>query len=108
MLKDALKEVEGDSSALGIESVIKQKSNVGKELTEVVRRESAKSEEDIYQEVFIDEVNEELLRNVQKCEGEVIVLLARQERLKSFANIWKTANLDFYNTQTSKDLKLRK
>ena len=36
------------------------------EVREVAKREAAKTEDDIYEEVFIDEVNEELLKNVLK------------------------------------------
>ena len=58
-------------------------------MTEVAKREAQKTEYDLYNEVFIDEVNQELLKNVQKCEGEIIVLLLRQERMKKFADLWK-------------------
>ena len=58
-------------------------------MTEVAKREAQKSEFDLYNEVFIDEVNTELLKNIQKCEGEIIVLLVRQERMKKFADLWK-------------------
>ena len=61
-------------------------------------QEAAKTEDDIYQEVFIDEVNQELLKNILKQEGEVIVVLMRQERLKKFSDVWRQANLDYYNT----------
>ena len=70
------------------------------EIDETVERESKKTDHDVYTEVFIDEVNQELLNSVQKAEGEVIVLLVRMERLKSFADLWRSAHLDFYNTQT--------
>jgi hypothetical protein len=46
-------------------------------LTETVLRESKKSEHDIYNEVFMDEVNQELLNSVLKTEGETVVLLLR-------------------------------
>ena len=77
-------------------------------MTEVTKREAQKTEYDLYQEVFIDEVNQELLKNVQKCEGEIIVLLVRQERLKMFAEVWKQANLDYYNSQTLQAHNLKK
>jgi hypothetical protein len=35
---------------------------------------------------------------VQKAEGQVVVMLVRMERLKSFSKLWRSANLDFYNT----------
>jgi len=65
---------------------------------EVARREAQKSEDDIYEEVFIDEVNQEMLKNVLKQDGEIIVVLMRQERLKKFSEVWRQANLDYYNT----------
>jgi len=41
------------------------------------------------------------MKNVAKAEGAVVVLLVRQERLQSFAQVWRKANLDFYQTQQS-------
>jgi hypothetical protein len=40
-------------------------------------RESVKTPDTIYQEVVIDEINEELLKSAQKCEGDVVVMLMR-------------------------------
>ncbi len=77
-------------------------------LSETAAREALKTQHDIYQEVFMDEVNQELLNSVLKTEGETVVLLLRQERLKSFSELWRNANLDFYNTQTKQNLNLRK
>ena len=71
-------------------------------------RESKKTEHDVYTEVFMDEVNQELLNSVLKAEGETIVLLLRQERLKSFSDLWRNPNLDFYNNQTKQSMNLRK
>jgi hypothetical protein len=61
-----------------------------------------KSPDTIYQEVVIDEINEELLKSAQKCEGDVVVMLVRQERLKSFEAMWRNANLDYYQTQKNR------
>lgn len=85
-----------------------QSDQVNKEVLEVAQREALKTENDVYEEVFIDEVNQEILKNVIKQDGEVIVVLMRQERLKKFAEVWRQANLDFYNTQTAQDRQLRK
>ena len=74
----------------------------------MAKREALKTEDDVYEEVFIDEVNQEILKNVMKQDGEVIVVLMRQERLKKFSDVWRQANLDFYNTQTQQDRNLRK
>lgn len=43
-----------------------------------------------------------------KADGKTVVLLVRQERLKSFADLWKNANLDFYNTQTKENKQLHR
>jgi hypothetical protein len=53
----------------------------------------------------MDEVNEELLKSAQKCEGDVIVMLVRQERLKGFSEMWRRAHLDFYQTQKNRRVK---
>jgi len=39
--------------------------------------------------VVVDEINEELLKSAQKCDGDVVVMLLRRERLSSFANLWR-------------------
>jgi len=39
---------------------------VNQELKRVTQREALRSEDDIYEEVFIDEVNQELLKSVLK------------------------------------------
>ena len=36
------------------------------------------------------------------------MVLVRQERLKKFAELWKQAHLDFYNSQTIQAAELRK
>ncbi len=43
----------------------------------MAKREASKTEDDIYEEVFIDEVNQELLKNVQKQDGEIVIVLCR-------------------------------
>ena len=72
-------------------------------MRKTAEKESAKSENDIYEEVFIDEVNQQLLTKVLQQDGEIIVVLMRQERLKKFTDVWRQANLDYYNTQTQND-----
>jgi hypothetical protein len=62
------------------------------------RVESVKSPDQIYEEVVLDEINDELLKSAQKCDGDVVVMLMRQERLKSFERLWRQANLDYYQT----------
>ena len=71
-------------------------------VSDTARVEALKSAEDIYQQIVIDEVNEELLKSAQKCEGDVIVMLMRQERLRGFADMWRGANLDYYQTQKNR------
>jgi hypothetical protein len=73
-------------------------SSTSDAISETARREALKTDHDIYSEVFIDEVNQQLLNGVLKTEGETVVLLLRQERLKSFSELWRSANLDYYNT----------
>ena len=53
-------------------------------VTKVAKKESQRTTDQIYNEVVIDEVNEQLLKAVQKAEGETVVMLIRQERLRSF------------------------
>ena len=43
-----------------------------------------------------------------KQDGEIIVVLVRQERLKKFSEVWRLANLDYYTTQTQQDRQLKK
>lgn len=71
---------------------------MNQEVLEAAKREASKTEDDIYEEVFIDEVNQEILNSVLKQEGEIIVVLMRQERLKRFSELWRQANLDYYKT----------
>jgi len=71
---------------------------VNREVLEAAKREASKTEDDIYEEVFMDEVNQEILKNVLKQDGEIIVVLMRQERLKKFSEVWRQANLDYYKT----------
>ena len=69
----------------------------GQDSLDLIAREEAKrSEYDIYEEVFIDEVNAQLLESVEKANGDIVVVLMRQERLKKFAKLWKAQNLDYY------------
>ena len=46
-------------------------------VAKIAAAQSTKTENDIYEEVFIDEVNQELLKNVLKQDGEIIVVLMR-------------------------------
>jgi hypothetical protein len=74
-------------------------------LEEVQQRakvEALKSADTIYEEVVMDEINDELLKSAQKCDGDIVVMLLRQERLSSFSKLWKQANLDFYQTQKNR------
>ena len=52
-------------------------------LTDTAKKEVQRSPQEIYNEVVFDEINQELLKAVQKAEGELIVVLLRQERLAS-------------------------
>jgi polyhydroxyalkanoate synthesis regulator protein len=57
-------------------------------LEQIAYEESKKTKSDIYDEVFIDEVNAELISSVEKSKSDVVVVLMRQERLKPFARRW--------------------
>ena len=81
---------------------------IKKEISEAAKKQSQLTEDDVYEEVFIDEVNQELLKNVMTAEGDTVVLLVRQERLKKFTDVWRQANLEYYNTQSQSDFKLKK
>ena len=47
------------------------------------------------------------MKAVQKSEGDTVVLLLRQERIKSFSDLWKSTNMDYYQTQENKLLSER-
>ena len=56
---------------------------------QIAKEEAKKSDKDLYLEVFIDEVNAELMQSVEKSKGDVTVVLMRQERLKQFSKRWQ-------------------
>jgi hypothetical protein len=64
-LKEAIKKVKTEGSALP------------KVIDEVAEKEAKRTQSDIYNEVVLDEVNDQILKSVQKAKGEVIVLLLR-------------------------------
>ena len=47
----------------------------------------------------MDEVNAELMKKVQKADGDIIVMLIRKERMESFHKLWVDTNRDYYQTQ---------
>ena len=57
------------SEKVGIESHTESllKSSASEAISEAAKRESQKSEKDIYNDVFIDEINQELLNSVMKA-----------------------------------------
>ena len=67
-----------------------------KQLNDLAQKEVRRTPGDIYNEVIYDEINDELLKSLQKTEGEIVMVLIRQERLKSFEKLWINANMDFY------------
>lgn len=96
------------SEKVGIEShTEKLLSSASEAISEAAKRESQKSEKDIYNEVFIDEINQELLNSVMKTQGDTVVLLVKKDRLLSFSDVWKDANLDYYNTQAKQTRSLQ-
>lgn len=54
-----------------------EESKVGQQIQEKAQKEAARTQHDIYQEVFIDEINQQLLNSVQKADGEVVIMLMR-------------------------------
>ena len=74
------------------------------DLSNLADQKASRSVTDIYQEVVFDEINDELMKKVQKSEGDIVVLLMRQERMKSFEKLWVTTNMDFYQTKQNKAL----
>ncbi|CDW84757.1 UNKNOWN [Stylonychia lemnae] len=80
----------------------KKLSSTNELIKEIATKEAEKTRAQIYDEIVIDEINEELLKSVQKCEGNLVVMLVRKERLASFERLWKQANLDYYQTQDNK------
>jgi len=76
-------------------------------LDDLASKESQRKLSDIYSEVVIDEVNDELMKKVQEADGQTVVLLIRQERIKSFEKLWRDTNVDFYQTQENKKLSER-
>lgn len=46
-------------------------------LEQIAREEAKKSDTDVYHEVFIDEINNELMQSVGKAKGDVVIVLMR-------------------------------
>jgi hypothetical protein len=55
-----------------------------------------KTVDNVYDQVIIDEVNEELMKSVQKQTAPVVVLLLRNERIPAFKTMWEKTNFDYY------------
>lgn len=102
-LKKAIERVKKDSKGASDDSSRKLLQQVA----ESAARESNRTIDDIYNEVVFDEINDELMKAVQKAEGETVVMLLRQERVASFEKLWRQTNLDFYQTQANKQLSKR-
>ena len=89
-------------------AIEKVKSTEDSDLNDAVlaaaKKESKRSVDDIYSEVVIDEVNNELLKAIQKADGDTVMVLLRQERLGSFEKLWRQTNLDYYQTKENKAL----
>jgi len=98
-LKKAISKVKTDDS--------EESTGLLDQLKNTAKVQAERSLDDIYQEVVMDEVNDELMKSIQKAEGEIIVVLLRQERLKSFEKLWMDANMDFYQTQQNKRMSER-
>ncbi|CAI2365335.1 unnamed protein product [Moneuplotes crassus] len=55
-----------------------------------------KTDEQIYQEVIIDEINQVMLKNIAKADGNIIAVIMKNERIPSFMKLWKGAYDEFY------------
>ena len=64
-----------ESRALLEEPAVAKLNALDQKLKNKAEEESARTEEDVYREVFIDECNAHLLTSVEKAEGSVIVVL---------------------------------
>ena len=53
---------------------------------------------------MIDEINQELLKNVNKCEGYIINMFVRQDRIKSFETLWKNTFDEHYKDLDRKNM----
>lgn len=62
-------------------------------------QKNSKSVEEIYQQVVVDEINEEIYNNVEKSKGDLCVLVLDNERLLSFSKLWKGMNPLFYEAR---------
>jgi len=62
-----------------------QNAQLLREIDELASKESKRTPVDVYNEVVFDEVNDELMKSVQKASGDTIIMLIRQERLRSFS-----------------------
>ena len=62
-----------------------QNAQLLREIDELASKESKRTPIDVYNEVVFDEVNDELMKSVQKASGDTIIMLIRQERLRSFS-----------------------
>ena len=62
-----------------------------------------KTHEQIFQEIFIDEINEELLKNINKWEGNIVDVVMNKERVPSFERLWKNTFEEHYRDMERKD-----
>lgn len=81
---------------MGKDGKLKTKLNTKISLS---KQNHLKTVDNVYDQVIIDEVNEELMKSVQKQEAPVVVLLLRNERIPAFKVMWEKTNQDFYQTQ---------
>lgn len=80
--------IQGDSSKIG--EVATQEDDdfdFSKVKTDAIKKDK-KTKEQIHQEVFIEEINQELIKNINKCEGCVVNVLMKNERISSFEKLW--------------------
>ena len=102
-LKKAIKKVKEEKK--GVDDP--QNAKLLQQLDDLASKESQRKLSDIYSEVVIDEINDELMKKVQEADGQTVVMLMRQERIQSFEKLWRDTNVDFYQTQENKKLSER-
>lgn len=78
-----------------------------KSVTSSILQKESKTKEEIYQEVYIDEINQELIKNINKWEGNIINLIIQKERVSAFETMWKNTFEEHYKDLDRKE-KLKK
>lgn len=59
-------------------------------------KDDMKTDDQIYQEIIIDEINNVLLKNIAKAEGNIVSVIMKNERIPAFQSLWKGVYDEFY------------